>query len=114
MTLQIRSLKVQVDGGLSTGGTRALAPSNRRYLGEGLGARSTDKRFLSSVSPLVVLQVRLVFKRLQTGETQSVRRDTDKQSVRQVRHSQSNRKRGETQTEVRQSVRQTGETQTDR
>lgn len=38
----------------------------RRYLGEGLGAGWTDERLLSSVSPLMVLQMRLVFKGLHT------------------------------------------------
>lgn len=65
VTLQIRSLKVQVDSELSTSSstvTSTMTPNNSRYLGEGFGTRSTDKRFLSSVSPLMILQVRLVFK----------------------------------------------------
>lgn len=36
------------------------------YLGEGLGAGWTDEGFLSSVPPLVVLQVGLVFECLRT------------------------------------------------
>lgn len=84
VTLQIRSLKVQVDSELGASGsmvTSTPTPDNSSYLGEGFGTRSTDKRFLSSVSPLVILQMRLVFKCLQTGET----------------HAQSDRQTGEAQ-----------------
>lgn len=73
VALQVRRLKAQVVSERTSAGAGSVTPPNKvtRYLGEGLGARSTDKRLLSSVPPLVVLQVRLVFKRLQTGETQS-------------------------------------------
>lgn len=48
-------------------GLQPYQPSDQWcYLGEGLGAGRTDERLLSSVSPLVVLQVRLVFKGLHT------------------------------------------------